>query len=211
MLGGTVGNEFAAHDGTEVRVQGLIGDGFEAFAGTVVTVDSGVIGEGFQSHDEVVLNGGTILSNFTAHESSIVRMAGGFIESGFTANDGSQLLLSGGVIDSGIVAKAGSLIHINGYAFTIDGELQDVPLDASIEITQRDVQLGGFLDSGQAFSFFLNSSYLRGTSSDYFHPDATVIITATQPIPEPTTGVVVLAGVILLGLPRRACGNVTRI
>ena len=109
--------------------------------------------------------------------------------------------ISGGIFGEDFDAFDGSEVNIFGSEFFIDGLLLDnLLLDESFTITDRNVELSGLFADGEQFSFDLFSSDLVG--SGFFSSGATLTVTLTSPVPEPSSSAFI-AMALTMGFARR--------
>ncbi|TWU25972.1 beta strand repeat-containing protein [Bythopirellula polymerisocia] len=117
--GGQVAHSFNAGIGSRVDVLtgGSIDKNLEAL-GATINLDGGTIGTNFSAFERSIVNitEGTIGNSFRAWRGSVINIMGGMIGSSFTADEGSTVNLAGGHIKS-IAAYDSSVMNISGGTF----------------------------------------------------------------------------------------------
>ncbi|MEM9352852.1 MAG: hypothetical protein AAGA92_07550 [Planctomycetota bacterium] len=206
---GNILGSFQAHDGTVVNMTGggirqadrhqpkttfhkgsrlNLDDGYAwiVLQGGTLQMTGGTFSGEARAGSTVNISGGTFNREFEI-QGSDVNISGGEFPI-FDAED-SRVRISGGSFDGTFVARSGSMIDILGRRFWIDG----VPLEPQtvepITIAERGVTLSGVLADGSFFSFDLNAGAFLG---DQFDTSSTV--TVTMIVPEPTSTLLLLAG-----------------
>ena len=151
--GGTVGTRFSAGAGFEtsnIEVNvfgGTVGDNFDAYSGSRVTIFGGSVGRSRQ-----------------------VTITGGSVGRAFRAGDGSQVTISGGTFDDDFIALDGSQVTISGGEFRLNGILVEglESIGATVPLNAPDGTLSGVLKDGTPFSF-VQGGFSAGLSGEYGH------------------------------------------
>ena len=218
QAGGSLGDDFAVVDATinveggilgdsaravdsEVNISGgTVGDDFLALFGAEVNISGGILGDNFIAvNSELNISGGTIGDNLAAF-SSVLNISGGTVGSELAV--GGEVNISGGTVGDNFRLGSGSEVNILGSEFFIDGlELETLLLGESFTVTDRDVTLSGLLADGEQFSFDLNSLDPLDVG-DFFSSGATLTVTLTSPVPEPSSAALI-GLVVAMGFSRR--------
>ena len=178
VAGGTVGDFSAAVDSTVNVSGGSVGVDFDLFAGSVLNVSGGTVGELLKarSGSEVNISGGFVGDQFKALSGSVVNISGGEVGELFEVNSGGVVNMSGGTIGDGFIASSGSEINLSGSNFALDGNpIDNLALDDTLRIFDRDVILTGRLADGSTFSFDLDP--------DFFSRGARLTVTQVVAVP----------------------------
>jgi hypothetical protein len=156
--GGFLPYTFQAGRGSTVNINGGTANASLEAAGATVNLNAGNLGDGFDAYRGTVLNvsGGTVGWHLNAGAGSVVNINGGIVGPDMRAYSGSQIKLAGGVVGYGLLAFSGSSLRIQGSEIRVDGQL--VPglqsIGSSTNITlPSDSVLSGTLSDGSPFMF----------------------------------------------------------
>jgi len=229
--GDVIDNNTVIASGTTVNVLG--GDielGVDLANGTLnvelgnVAVGATGIGTGFtNSNNEVNVSGGTLGGFFQLTNNTELNFSGGQIES-FGVFSNSTASISGGsvnrfpdIFDTGTVnitggdinairVFAGGEVNLFGTEFFIDGQALDLTVGEEFVITQRNVNLSGFLADGSFIETDLNTSFgaFGGANPDGAAAGARVTVTA---VPEPGTVILFAFGACMATIRRKRFGS----
>ena len=180
VSGGRVADGFDARSGSVVNISGgSFENGFNANSGSEVNISGGTVGsndffdrfeDGFDANGGSVVNisGGNLENGLIAKSGSEVNISGGALEDEFEAEPGSEVNISGGLIGRGFQADSGSTVNVSGSNFALDGVLlNNLTLDNTFTIVDRDVILTGLLVDGSAFSLELNSASVSSDQDSF--------------------------------------------
>ncbi len=203
--GGIVGQNVLLHAGSHLGINdgqvgsiqlsdailditGGIAGYFRAESNSVVNIRGGDVAGGVLSganNSIVTISGGNISAELSVFAENTLNIAGGSINGGVTVYSDSVVNISGGDLNSNFRALSGQ-VNILGRSFFIDGVeiTDDVLVNGSLPITERNVTLSGLYRDGTPFSYFLNSSPSLGG----FYAETLVVA-----IPEPSTLLLCLA------------------
>jgi hypothetical protein len=199
ILGGSVGNEFAANRGSEVNISGgFVGDDFAAHPGSLINISGGSVGRRFVATDsQVNISGGDVGRDYLALTNSSLQMSGGTL--GFFLNvgaaDGSSThvdaFVSGGVLRPGIEVNQGATMEFVGGR---------ISRSSSFGIDWNNGSLGhvrgGIVDT--AFDTFTGADvHLYG--NDFFLDDDPIVVIGPTKIDIPSGKI--LSGILSDGTP----------
>jgi hypothetical protein len=212
ILGGSVGDDFDAFEGSVVDASGgTIGNQFKALHRSTINLSGATIGDESHVSDASVLNlrAGRIGAYLDVYQSTL-NMFGGFIGTGgggpITIDFQSTANLFGGSHGGPFHALSLSTINLFGKEFALNGTpVNGLSAGHPLVISQRDVLLTGTLADGSALRLYLSTNSDSFAFSDYFSPDATVTIML---VPEPSC--VVLFAIGQSGIAMWACGKMRR-
>lgn len=177
-----------------MELDGQLPADFIAGTGSRVQIKGGEVLQNFRSFDSsILIEDGTIGSNFTVLMGSSLKITGGEFSSGFQVFDGAQVDIHGGMFPSQVSINSGAVIDIYGKSFLIGGmpipELQNV--GDSFQISQF---------SGQLLAAILQDDSELSWRLSEFASDPRLPITGISSgaivtlhlIPEPSTAVLAL-------------------
>ena len=172
-----------------------------------MNISGGTVGNGSNvSSSEANISGGTVGNAFQALFGSEVSINGGTVGDNFNVGFNSVLNISGGTVGDGIFVDPNSEVNIFGSEFQLDSlELDTLLPGEAFTINDRDVTLSGLLADGEQFSYELNSVNQFFNGEDFFSPGATLTVTLTDPVPEPSSSAFI-AMVLAIGFARRRRG-----
>ena len=194
-----------------------IGDVFGLSSTQLNVSDGGSVGVGAVvfGGSEVNISGGNVGIAFAALDDSVVNISGGTIDDFLLALDGSEFNISGGSIGDFFAGFADSAINLFGSDFSLNGVSLDetLSLGEAVTISDRgdDLILTGRFADGSTFSFDLNAAsffddefaLIDDSGRDYFDSSATLTLTLVSAIPEPSSVVLGLSSLVLLGRRRK--------
>lgn len=190
--GGWLGQSSRVVDSVVNVSDGSIGNRFEAYGNSTVTVTGGVFqGDAWAGPGSTWnLHGGTLGHFLTAFENSAVNVFGGDLGSGFTAQPGSVANIHGGTM-SDLVLEGGTTTLFVQSAL-LNGVPLELELGLPLEITERG--FGSILDvvlaDGSPLSISLAPEQAMGPAP-FVDPDASLLLVAV--VPEPATLFVAVA------------------
>jgi len=152
ILGGTVGDNADAKDGSMVTITGgAVGDRFDADAGSTVNISGGMVGDDFDANEGSTVNvsGGSVGDSFEASSGSTVNITRGAVGDNFRAYNGSLVTISGGSVGDSFKSFNGGTVKISGGDFRLNGVL-----------------VSGLETSGNIITLDEPIDYLTGTFSD---------------------------------------------
>ncbi|MGI9456230.1 MAG: hypothetical protein ACR2NU_06680 [Aeoliella sp.] len=153
-------DSIGAGDVLHLDVGGTLPKNFSATAGSTLNMRGGSIGDFSGSFGDVNISGGTVGSNFSAGDGSLVAITGGSIGFSYSADQGSTTIIGGGEIAILFNADAGAEVRLFGLEFTLGGSSIN-GLNQSgdtVVIADRGNQLlAGTLSDGSPINFTLSS------------------------------------------------------
>jgi len=176
---GQVGRNFEAVRAQVTIAGGTIGNGFDAFASSVVNISGGTVGNGFDAFEgsTVTISGGSVGDDFNASGGSVVNISGGTVGDSFDAISGSTVSISGGAVGDRFIASGGSVVTISGGDFRLDGVpvrgLETVGNTLAFNLPSGSL-LSGTLADGTPFAF-------SSQDSDFFTDGTLTLEAATSP------------------------------
>ncbi|WP_146584998.1 beta strand repeat-containing protein [Posidoniimonas polymericola] len=113
--GGHAGSYLESIDAEVVVAGGAIGEGFDAYNGSRVTLNSGEIGSDFRAiGSSVVINDGTVSDGLNLSTGTLAQQVGGSVGNDFYITDASYHLAGGALGRSGEVREGGVLTVAGG-------------------------------------------------------------------------------------------------
>lgn len=199
ITGGAISNVWSASPTKPVVVnisgEAVIGT-LDAYNGSVVNMAGGTIeGRLGAAGDVISISGGTVRGDLSVNNNVIVNISGGTIGGNLTTTSsaGTEVNISGGSVEGFLTISSEVKFNLFGRRFTLDGVLLDsLAVDEAYTITERNVTFAGFLADGSPFSYELGA--LTTLQANFFDPRA--IVTVTLVVPEPTTGTILVLGVV---------------
>ena len=197
--------------GGDIGLSVDLSDGILNIESGTVAVGATGIGTGFtNNNNQVRLSGGTVGGFFQLTNGTNLDISGGEIES-FGVFSNSTANITGGTVSrfpdifaSGSVnirggdifairVFAGGEVNLFGTEFFIDGQALDLTFGEEFVITDRNVNLSGFLEDGSFIETDLNTVFgsFGGNNPDGAAAGARVTVTF---VPEPGSTVLLLVG-----------------
>lgn len=181
-----------------------IGTGFTNINNQVI-VSGGTLGGFFQLTDETELNfSGGEIESFGVFSNSTANISGGTINRFPDIFNTGTVNISGGDINA-IRVFAGGEVNLFGTEFFIDGQALDLTVGEEFLITERNVNLSGFLADGSFIETDLNTTFgpFGGANPDGAAVGARVTVTA---VPEPGSAILFAIGACLATVRRKRNG-----
>jgi hypothetical protein len=147
----------------------------------------------------VNISGGFLRGSLAINNNSTVNISGGTIGGNLatTSSAGTEVNISGGSVEGFFTISSKVKLNLFGRRFSLDGvPLNTLVIGEPYVINERNLTLAGILADGSPFSYELGA--LTTLQANFFDPRA--IVTVTLVVPEPTTGITLVLGVVLLVL-----------